>query len=108
MLCQSFYMGQRHDAHLQSYVQPVHSCERSQLGLSIYMLCERYSDIPYRWSSTWSAFVRALMLCGLLVSIFCVPCHEEVTILVMLLAESLHCLLLSSVTTCGHAIVLSS
>ena len=48
------------------------------------------------------------MLCGLLVSIFCVPCHEEVTILIMLLAKPLHCLLLWVGALCDLADLMRS
>ena len=89
-------------------IQQVQSWEGSQLGLSIYKTCEQSSDIPNRWSITWSASVRAIVLFILLVSNFCVFCHEEVTILIMLLAEPLHCLLLWSVTPCGLAVVMRS
>ena len=91
---------------------PANLCQslwgESQLGLSIYKTCERSSDVPNRWLITWSASVRALTLCSLLVSIFGVSCHEEVTVLIMLLAKLLHCLLVWSVNPCGRAVVLRS
>ena len=72
------------------------------------MSCERYSDIPCRWFITWSASIHAIVHCSLLIAFFGVSCHEEVTILIMLLAKPLHCLLLWIGALCDLADVMRS
>ena len=56
--------------------------------------------------STRSASVYAGVFCILLLSVVCISCDEKVTVLVMLLVRSFHCLLLQSVTPCGLAVVM--
>ena len=63
---------------------------------------------PSRWSVTRISSIHIVGLCVLLSLGSIISCREEVTILIMLLVESLHGLLLWSGTPCGLAVVMRS